>query len=159
MLAVQGYYDGAMIKPLEKIAAKPNQRVIITIMDEFVEPVKTLRKKGMRGALARYASPSLAEKEKGASALLLDAPQLFEARADRLCDVTVAVLSDRDLCLSRIMERDGLCHEAAAARLLAQKSDDFFKARCDAVLYNNGNKEELLEDVRQILSKVGIKLS
>ncbi len=66
MLAVQGYYDGAMIKPLEKIAAKPNQRVIITIMDEFVEPVKTIRKKGMRGALARYANPSLAENEKGA---------------------------------------------------------------------------------------------
>ncbi len=66
MLAVQGYYDGAMIKPLEKISAKPNQRVIITIMDEFVEPARTTRKKGMRGALERYANPSLAEKEKGA---------------------------------------------------------------------------------------------
>ena len=42
MLAVQGYYDGVTIKPLEKIAAKPNQRVIITIMDEFVEPVNKL---------------------------------------------------------------------------------------------------------------------
>ena len=66
MLAVQGYYDGTTIKPLEKISAKPNQRVIITIMDEFVEPVRTIQKKGMRGALARYANPSLAEKEKGA---------------------------------------------------------------------------------------------
>ena len=37
MLAVQGYYDGITIKPLEKIIAKPNQRVIITVMDEFVE--------------------------------------------------------------------------------------------------------------------------
>ena len=66
MLAVQGYYDGTIIKPLEKITAKPNQRVIITIMDEFVDPVKPVRKKGMRGALARYANPSLVEKEKGA---------------------------------------------------------------------------------------------
>lgn len=38
MLAVQGYYDGAIIQPLEKIQARPNQRVIITIMDEFVSP-------------------------------------------------------------------------------------------------------------------------
>jgi len=66
MLAVQGYYDGAVFKPLEKITAKPNQRVIITIMDEFVEPANVARQKGMRGALAQYADPTLAEKEKGA---------------------------------------------------------------------------------------------
>ena len=39
MLAVQGYYDGVTIKPLEAVIAKPNQRVIITIMDEFVAEV------------------------------------------------------------------------------------------------------------------------
>ncbi len=66
MISVQGYYDGEAIMPLEKIAAKPNQRVIITIMDEFVEPVKAVRKKGMRGVLAQYANPELREKEKGA---------------------------------------------------------------------------------------------
>ena len=66
MLAVQGYYDGAVVKPLEKMIAKPNQRVIITIMDEFIEPEKTVQKKGMRGALAQFADPALAEKEKGA---------------------------------------------------------------------------------------------
>ena len=64
MLAVQGYYDGVTIKPLEKITAKPNQRVIITIMDEFVEPVAPVRKKRMRGILAQYAKPELREKEK-----------------------------------------------------------------------------------------------
>ena len=66
VLAIQGYFDGTMIKPLEKIAAKPNQRVIITIMDEFVEPEGIVRKKGMRGILAQYANSSLTEKEKGA---------------------------------------------------------------------------------------------
>ena len=66
MLAVQGYYDGAIVRPFEKISAKPNQRVIITIMDEFVEPVKAVHKKGMRGVLAQYANPELREKEKGA---------------------------------------------------------------------------------------------
>ncbi len=65
MLAVQGYFDGVAIRPLEKITAKPNQRVIITVMDEFVEPVKTVEK-SMRGVLTQYANPVLAEKEKGA---------------------------------------------------------------------------------------------
>lgn len=66
MLAVQGYYDGVSIRPLEAITAKPNQRVIITIMDEFVEPAKAEPQKGMRGVLAQYADPELAKQEKGA---------------------------------------------------------------------------------------------
>lgn len=66
MLSIQGYYDGAAIKPLEAIAAKPNQRVIITIMDEFVTPVERQPQRGMRGALAQRANPALARQEKGA---------------------------------------------------------------------------------------------
>ncbi len=66
MVAVQGYYDGMSIKSFEKITAKPNQRVIITIMDEFVEPDIAEEKKGMRGALSQYADSKLQEKEKGA---------------------------------------------------------------------------------------------
>ena len=66
MLAVQGYYDGVAVRPLEKMPAKPNQRVIITIMDEFVEPETAAFKTGLRGVLAQYADPILAEKEKDA---------------------------------------------------------------------------------------------
>ena len=66
MVAVYGYYDGVTIQPLEKIVAKPNQRVIITILDDFVVPVMAVHKKGMRGVLAQYADPELREKEKGA---------------------------------------------------------------------------------------------
>ncbi len=66
MLAVQGYYDGTAIRMLEKLDAKPYQRVIITVMDEFVEPRPGIGERGMRGALARYANPALAEKEKDA---------------------------------------------------------------------------------------------
>ena len=36
MLAINGYFDGESFQPLEKISAKPNQRVIITIMNEFI---------------------------------------------------------------------------------------------------------------------------
>lgn len=36
MLAVQGYYDGNYIKPLEKITVNKNQKVIITVLDEYI---------------------------------------------------------------------------------------------------------------------------
>lgn len=66
MLSVHGYFDGTKIIPLEEVTAKPNQRVIITVIDEFIDPKKTPSKKGARGILAQYADPVLAEREKGA---------------------------------------------------------------------------------------------
>ena len=69
MLAVQGYFDGATIQPLETLMAKPNQRVIITVMDEFVETPKKADEERLReienlcGSLAQYANPALIEKE------------------------------------------------------------------------------------------------
>ena len=66
MLAFHGYYDGVSIKPLEKIIAQPNQRVIITITDDFIEPMVTSNKKNLRGILASYANSSLSKQEKEA---------------------------------------------------------------------------------------------
>ena len=56
MQAVQGYYDGTGIQLLEKVQAKPNQRAIVTIMDEFVAPEKTTAQKNLHGAPAQYTS-------------------------------------------------------------------------------------------------------
>lgn len=66
MLAVKGYFDGTNIRVLENIDVKPNQKVIITVMDEFLEQTNHKKKKGIRGTLSEYADPGLAEREKGA---------------------------------------------------------------------------------------------
>lgn len=66
MQAYQGYFDGENIKALERIAAKPNQKVIITVMDEYVEPEKSICAKSMRGALSQFANPALIPLEKSA---------------------------------------------------------------------------------------------
>ena len=61
MLAVQGYYDGTAFQPLEKLSVQLNQRVIITVMDDFVERQKSTEEerkekvKKMRGCLSEYA--------------------------------------------------------------------------------------------------------
>ena len=65
MLAVQGYYDGENIKLLESVEAKPNQRVIVTVMDEFIDSEKSARK-SLRGVLSSYANSSLINSEKDA---------------------------------------------------------------------------------------------
>lgn len=35
MLALKGYFNGKEFVPLDKVDIKPNQRVIITVLDEY----------------------------------------------------------------------------------------------------------------------------
>ena len=66
MLAIEGYYDGVNIRPLGQVLAQPNQRLVITIMDEFIEPAGTVERSGVRGMLAEYADHELAGRDRGA---------------------------------------------------------------------------------------------
>ncbi len=66
MLALQGYYDGQKIQTLEVIQAKKNQKVIITVLDEFVEEMPVRKEHSARGLLSEYADTGLWEKEKTA---------------------------------------------------------------------------------------------
>lgn len=64
--------------------------------------------------------------EQGYSVAVVDAPLLYEASADALCDTVVAVIAPPDIRQRRIMVRDNLTAEQAAQRMAAQKPDDFY---------------------------------
>ena len=66
LAAVKGYYDGESIRTLEKVNARKNQKVIITILDEYVEDEKHSVAVTARGMLAEYANPALWEQEESA---------------------------------------------------------------------------------------------
>jgi GH25 family lysozyme M1 (1,4-beta-N-acetylmuramidase) len=66
MFAVQEYFNEMTIKLLDKLIAKQNQKVIITVTDEFIDPENTIQVNNIRGTLAQYANPALIEKERGA---------------------------------------------------------------------------------------------
>lgn len=66
MLALQGYYDGNSVQTLEKIQAKKNQKLIITILDEFIEEVPEVKISSARGLLSKYANPQLVKEESSA---------------------------------------------------------------------------------------------
>ena len=89
-------------------------------------------------------------------AAVIDAPQLFEAGADRDCNVIISVIADKLLRLDRIMRRDGIDEDAARKRMEAQKTDAFFRAHSDYVIENNTVPEALLPEVRRILFEMGV---
>ncbi|MBQ9536287.1 MAG: hypothetical protein IJU79_00695 [Desulfovibrionaceae bacterium] len=64
MDSIQGYYDDVNIKPIGKFNAKPNQKVLITILEEFMESTKPPCKNVLKGIFSEYANQDLVEKEK-----------------------------------------------------------------------------------------------
>lgn len=94
-------------------------------------------------------------RKKKVKTALLDAPQLFEAGADRDCDVVVSVLADEERRLTRIMKRDGISPEAAKKRMAAQLPDDFFRRNASYIIENNQSPEQLTETVQALLFEIG----
>ena len=66
----------------------------------------------------------------------IDAINLIEGEAARICDRTIAVTSPAELRVRRIMARDGIDEQYARLRLNAQKTDDFYRDKCDCELEN-----------------------
>ncbi|MBO5090448.1 MAG: dephospho-CoA kinase [Clostridia bacterium] len=86
--------------------------------------------------------------------VLLDAPTLFESGVNEICSKTVAVLSDKDLRLKRILARDNITTEQALLRINAGKSDDFYKEKCDFVIYNNSDENTFNNDFLNLLKEI-----
>lgn len=89
------------------------------------------------------------QREIGAEAVVIDAPQLYESGFDAECDFVVAVLANEEKRIERIICRDGISRERAVGRLSAQHSDDFFLSHADYVIRNDG--ENLNEQIMNIL--------
>ena len=92
--------------------------------------------------------------QKGERYLLIDAPQLYEAGMEKICDRVIAVIAPEALRLARICARDGISREAASARIAAQHSDAFFEERADYVIYNDGVRK-VAEQVDSIAEELG----
>ncbi len=90
--------------------------------------------------------------DEGHPLAVLDAPLLYEAGADALCDRILTVTAPAELRLARIMARDGLDREAAMMRMNAQPSDDFYIRDGVTVLTNDAAPEALIEQARAIVA-------
>ncbi len=93
-------------------------------------------------------------KEIDCDKVLLDAPTLFESGIDKICYKTVAVLSDKEIRLKRILARDNITTEQALLRINAGKNDDFYKEKCDFVIYNNADENTFMDDFLNLLKEI-----
>ena len=91
-------------------------------------------------------------KKEGYEYIVLDAPTLFEAGADKLCDIILAVTADRKLLKKRIMSRDNISEEDAENRLNRAHSVEFLKEHCDYIINNDKTLDELENAVKSAVN-------
>lgn len=92
------------------------------------------------------------KKEKNSN-IIIDAPLLFESKLDKICDITVAVLAEKNLKINRICARDNIEKETAISRLAIQKEDFYYQEKADYIVTNNGKKDEI--NLEEICTKIG----
>lgn len=90
----------------------------------------------------------------GVIGVVVDAPLLFESGFNMECDLTVCVIADKDERIKRIMARDSIDEKKARARISSQIPDSELVAKCDHVIENNKNIEELELSVRALVKNI-----
>ncbi|HEY2909579.1 MAG TPA: dephospho-CoA kinase [Gemmataceae bacterium] len=88
--------------------------------------------------------------------VVVDAAVMLEAGWDHICDRLVYVDAPREVRLSRLATRSGWTDSDLAAREAAQWPAEKKLPRADAVIMNNGSREELLNRVNRMLKQLGV---
>lgn len=93
----------------------------------------------------------------GYPAVVLDIPLLFEGNQLHLVDKVVVVNVDPRIQLERLMQRNNLTEQEALDRINSQMSLADKAARADAVIDNNGRRDETREQLEKLLLTWNIK--
>lgn len=86
--------------------------------------------------------------------VLLDAPTLFESRADDFCDLIISVTATEKVRTERIAKRDGITPEQIRERFASQHTERFFVNHSDFIIKNNKSAESLLEKAKEVAEKI-----
>ena len=86
--------------------------------------------------------------------IIFDVPLLFESGLDKFCDKILVVISDYEIQLNRIVERDKIDRELAAKIIKSQMSNEERIKKADVVIENNSNLEDLFEKVERFCETI-----
>lgn len=93
-------------------------------------------------------------RESKAKCVFVSIPLLFETGFDKLFDKIIFVQCNDKLRLKRLMKRNNFTEEQALKRMNAQMPQEEKINKSDFVIHNNSTKEELAEQVNELLKKI-----
>ena len=90
------------------------------------------------------------EKE-GHAYCAIDAPMLFEAGMESMCDIVLAVIAPADAQFKRLAQRDGISEESVSMRIRNQTSQEELQRKADRVILNDGDLARLEKQCDQFI--------
>ncbi len=88
------------------------------------------------------------------SLTVVEVPLLYEAGWQDDFDLVILVIADQELCLKRLMERDGVDPAAALAAFKAQMSPAGKVGLADYIIDNSGDIEAAARQVKKLYDKL-----
>ena len=105
----------------------------------------------LNGCTFKYITKEIKDKLTKNKNFVIDAPLLIECKLNKLCDITIAVIStNRKDQLNRIIKRDKISEDDANKRLNAQKPNKFYTSRCDYIILNDDNIKQMERQLEKI---------
>lgn len=128
-----------------------NRRALGVIVFSRPERLKELNK--ITHTYIKKRAQALIEKAGGF--IVFDAPLLYEAGCDDLCDSVIVVDADDEIRTERIMARDGLGRADAEKRVSARRLAPL-REKADYVVMNNSGTEELYKELDRIMEGIDL---
>jgi len=86
--------------------------------------------------------------------VVIDAIAIIESGIGNICDYKIAVVSDDNIAVNRLVKRDNIDKEYAQLRLSGQKNQEFYIEKCDYVVRNNVDERELSKACEDIYNRI-----
>lgn len=83
-----------------------------------------------------------------------DAPTLFESGLNKDCNITIGVISKKDLRIERALKRGTLSKEDILNRIAIQPNDKFYIDNCTYIIENNGTFDNLEKEVDKLIKNI-----
>ncbi len=90
----------------------------------------------------------------GKTDIIIDAALLFETGLDKECNVTFAVLADKNKRLERIIKRDNLTKQLAQERISSQKDDKYYIDLADRIIFADCDISEFMNKIEKLIVEV-----
>ncbi len=90
----------------------------------------------------------------GARLKAIDGAVIIGSAVEPLCEFIIAVTADKETRIKRIIERDSITREGAAARIDSQPDDKFYTEKSDYIIENNKGKDDLQKEVYSVYRKL-----
>lgn len=85
---------------------------------------------------------------------VLETALLFETGCDELCDEVWGVITEDEIRICRLMESRGYSRERAESIMKNQSTNKELAERCDRLIVNDGDREELVRQIHSYMENV-----